>query len=308
MPTTSWMLLEWDRMRARSMQREIGWSEIGGCRKRAGYRLAGTEPSNPSGSVQAVLGTAIDLTVNQVAVEAGMVQQQEIEFAGIKGHFDRLESSVTDNFRDHDIKPDTVVDVKTVGTDRWLEHIELHGAPEGNRFQIHAYAAGLLLLGYPIRWVRTDYIARDTGREWAWRERFSPTVVKDALYWVRRVRELDLEMLPRDYEPTSAWCRSCPFQKPCWGEQSTDRDPRAVIYAERPDAGEWAERLFHIRATKSKLSEEEEHVRGVLDGLRPDDPKALVQAGSRLLEFRPNKHGGHAIYFRGRDAIKRGKS
>lgn len=305
MPTTSQMLLEWDRMRVRSMQRAIGWSEIGGCRKRAGYRLAGTEPSNPSGSVQAVLGTAIDDAVNQVAVKAGMVQQQSIEFAGITGHFDRLEHSDPDP--SPDAKPDTVVDVKTVGTDRWLEHIELHGASEANRFQIHAYAAGLLMQGYPIRWVRLDYIARDTGREWAWRERFSPTVVKDALYWVRRVRELDLEMLPRDYEPASAFCRSCPFQKPCWGDQTGDRDPRAVIYAERPDAAEWAERLFHIRATKAKLADEEEHVRGVLDGLRPDDPKALVQAGDRLLEFRPNRKGGHAIYFRGQDAIRRGK-
>jgi hypothetical protein len=302
MPTTTEMLLEWDRRRARSTQPEIGWSEIGGCRKRAGYRLAGTEPTNPSGSVQAVLGTAIDMTVNAVAAETGLAQQQEIVFAGIKGHFDRVEASV-------DGGPlDTVVDVKSVGTDRWLEHIELHGAPEQNRFQTHAYAAGLLLLGYPIRWVRIDYIARDSGREWAWLERFSPTVVKDALYWLTRVRDTEIDMLPRDYEPTSPWCRSCPFQKPCWGDQADDRDPRAVIFAERPDAGDWAERLFQIRARKAKLVDEEEHVKGVLDALRPDDPKALIQAGDRLLEFRPNKHGGHAIFFRGPSAaIPRGR-
>jgi hypothetical protein len=301
MPTTSDLLLQWDRKRARSQQPNIGWSEIGVCRKRAGYRLAGTPPSNPSGSVQAVLGTAIDKTVNEVAVDLGLINQQTVEFAGIQGHFDRVEPSVEDG------PQDTLVDVKSVGTDRWLEHLELHGAPEHNRFQVHAYAAGLILQGYPIRWVRIDYIARDTGREWAWRERFSKTVVGDALYWVKRVRDCDLDMLPRDFEPQSAHCRSCPFQKPCWGEQADTRDPRAVIFAELPDAEYWADRLFEIRAAKSKLSDEEGHVRGVLDALRPDDPTVLVKAGGRLLEFRPGRSGGHSIYFRAESAVARGK-
>jgi CRISPR/Cas system-associated exonuclease Cas4 (RecB family) len=307
MPTTSEMLLMWDRRRARSLQKEIGWSEIGVCRKRAGYRLAGTEPTNPSGSVQAVLGTAIDEAVNSVAVDLGLVNQQAVTFAGINGHFDRIEPILdvvgepTGSFE--------VVDVKSVGTDRWLEHIELHGAPEHNRWQVNAYAAGLILQGVPVRRVRIDFIARDTGREYAWRQPFSRTAVKDALAWVERVREYrdDLDMLPRDFEPHTMMCRSCPFQRPCWGERADDRDPRAVIFDGTPDRARWAAELFELRDRIAKLREREEHVKGVLDAIRPDDPKALVQAGDRLLEFRPNRKGGYAIYFRAPTAIKRGR-
>jgi hypothetical protein len=296
------MLLEWDRKRARSQQNEIGWSEIGVCRKRAGYRLAGTPPSNPSGSVQAVLGTAIDQTVNEIAVDLGLVNQQEIRFAGIPGHFDRVEPSTEGG------PQDTVVDVKSVGTDRWLEHLELHGAPEHNRFQAHAYGAGLILQGYPIRYVRIDYIARDSGREWAWQERFSKQVVRDALEWVQRVRDADLDMLPRDFAPTNMMCRSCPFQKPCWGEQADDRDPRAVLFTEDPDAEKWADRLWNLRNRIKELSEEADTVKGAMDALRPDDPaNTLVRAGRHLIEFRPNRSGGHAIYFRGQSTIAKGK-
>lgn len=53
--TTADLLLEWDRSRPRSRQRELGWSELGGCRRRAGYRLAGVEPTNPGGDRKSVV-------------------------------------------------------------------------------------------------------------------------------------------------------------------------------------------------------------------------------------------------------------
>jgi len=294
MPSTSQMLLLWDQQRARSQQKAIGWSEIGGCRRRAGYRLAGTEPSNPSGSVQAILGTAIDGAVNEVAVALGLVNQQEITFGRITGHFDRIEDG-------------EVVDVKSVGTDRWLEHIELHGPSRQNRWQIQAYCAGCLMAGLKVNRVRVDFIARDTGREYQWRDVFRPLEVKAAMEWVKQVREADLGMLPRDYEPDSSWCLGCPFgppDGPCWEGAMPERDPRSVIYTENPDAAKWADELWETRQEIKRLQEVETRLKGVLDAVRPDQ-RELVAAGRHLLDFRPTAKG-HGIYFKAPSAIKKG--
>lgn len=295
MPSTSELLLRWDRTRTRSQQREIGWSEVGGCRRRAGYRLAGTEPTNPSGSVQATMGTAIDGAINDVAKLLGLAHQQEITFLGIKGHFDRVEPSTEGG------PLDTVVDTKTVGTDRWLEHIEINGAPRANQYQISGYAAGLLVAGWPIRFVRIDYLARDTGREWSWIQPYDPQVTAEAVQWLRNVRDCDLEMLPRDYEPDSAFCRSCPFEKACWGGAMPDRDKRSVIFLEDPDAGKWATELREVRAEMKELKSRAERLVGILDAIRPDDgpgPRPYVQAGEHLLDWRPTRNGW-ALYFVG---------
>lgn len=293
MPATSELLLRWDKQRARSQQKQIGWSEIGGCRRRAGYRFAGAEPDNAGGSVQAVMGTAIDEACNAVAAQLGLVTQQEITYLGIVGHFDRIEG-------------DEVVDVKTVGTDRWLEHMEIAGPPRQHQFQVTGYGAAVMLTGVPITRVRIDYIARDTGREWSWRSRFDPLILKAAVEWITLVRDTPVDMLPRDYDPDSMWCQGCPFLRTCWGERLSERDQRAVIHAEDPDTARYAGELKAARDQIKVLEERAERLAGILDAVRPDDRYVLVEAGPWLLEFRPTRSGGHAIYFRGRSAIKKG--
>lgn len=293
MPTTSEMLLHHDRTRARSQQREIGWSEIGGCRRRAGYRLAGTPPSNPSGSVQAVMGTAIDDAINTIARLTGLAHQQSVVFAGIGGHFDRIEDG-------------EVVDTKTVGTDRWLEHIELHGPSRANQWQVQGYCAGLLMAGEKVNRVRIDFLARDTGREYQWRAPFDPEQVRAALEWVRNVREAPLDMLPRDYEPDTVFCQGCPFRDVCWEGAVPDRDLRSVIHAEDPNTGKWADRLFEVRAQIKALRAEEDRLKGILDAVRPDDLSVLIAAGARLLEFRETAWG-YGIYFRAASAVEKGR-
>jgi hypothetical protein len=306
MPTTSQMLLQWDRQRARSQQLELGWSEVGGCRRRAGYRLAHTLPDNEGGSVQAVLGTAVDEATNAVAVQLGLTAQQEVTYLGILGHFDRIEPVEWPDGR----TTEEVIDVKTVGTDRWLEHYEIHGIPEQHQMQVHGYAAGLILAGHNISHVRVDYLARDTGREWAWRSRYDPLTVKKAVEWLRLVRDTELGMLPRDYEPDSMFCQHCPFLNTCWGGHVPNRDPRSVIFNGDPDIVKYAQQLRNVRKEIDELKARAVRLAGILDAVRPDDPspgekRTLVQAGDNLLDFRPTKNG-YAIYFRGRSAITKG--
>lgn len=265
--TTADLLLEWDRTRPRSRQRELGWSEVGGCRRRAGYRLAGTEPTNPGGSVQAVLGTAIHDAVQQRLNEtAGPddLVEHAVEFAGIPGHLDRYEADT-----------ETLIDVKTTSS-RWLDHIKVHGPDRSHLWQINGYAAALISqkgMRVRVRRIVIDYIARDTGELYRWEGKPDPHQVREALAWLATVRDADLEMLPRDYAPDGPFCQHCPFLDACWDGAVIDRDRRSVLFVEDPDARAWAEKLRQARDDIAEGKEREAEAKGALDALRDIDSR-----------------------------------
>ena len=267
--TTADLLLEWDRTRPRSQQRELGWSEVGGCRRRAGYRLAGTEPSNPGGSVQAVLGTAIHDAVQQrlnETAQPGDLIEHEVVFAGIVGHLDRYEAATGD-----------LVDVKTTSS-RWLDHIKVHGPDRSHLWQVNGYAAAVIRQGHPVRRVVLDYIARDTGELYRWAKAPNPVHVRDALDWLASVRSVPVDMLNRDYAPDGPFCQHCPFFDTCWDGATPGRDPRTVLYVENPDARAWAEKLLAAKETKARAAELEAEAKGALDAIRNDDGE-IVDVG-----------------------------
>jgi CRISPR/Cas system-associated exonuclease Cas4 (RecB family) len=286
-PRTSDLLLLWDQQRDRSKQTVIGWSEIGGCRKRAGYRLAGTTPTNPSSSMQAILGTAVHDAVAgaiETVANGSYITEAEVAYAEVVGHLDRFH-----------IPTGTLVDVKTTSS-RWLEHIKLHGPDDSHRMQLAGYAAALTKEGHTVRRMRIDYIARDTGEEFNWPNvegaPFIATWVREGLNWLKQVRDTDLDMLPRDYMPDSNFCRNCPFRDPCWEGAPSERTPLSVLYIEDPDAEKWADALWTARAEEKDAKTRAKKAAGALEALRPMDGTGRVQCGERTLDFRTN-----GIYF-----------
>lgn len=263
--TTAQLLLEWDARRARSQQAEIGMSEVGGCQRRAGYRLAGTTPTNRGSSVQAVMGTAVHAAVEQVfreMQEAGLIPADdlvefEVRFAGVLGHLDRYEA-----------RTQRIRDTKTT-SDRWLQHIKIYGASEQHLWQTHLYAAAVMQTGRRVREIIIDYLARDTGDDHQEIVPFDTKHVRDAMRWLENIRTTPLEMLNRDYEPDSSFCGNCPFFKTCWGGAVPNRDLRSVLLVEDPDKEKWARQLFEARAAKKIAEALEAEAKGALDGLRP---------------------------------------
>lgn len=259
--TTADLLLAADGDRGRSQQREIGWSELGGCGRRVGYRLAGTEPTNPGSSMQAVLGTLVHeagAALRRAAAQPGDLIEREVRFAGILGHLDWYDAATA-----------TLGDDKTTSSRR-LATIQDDGPPTATLWQINGYAAALISDGIPVRTLVIDYLARDTGEQWRWTGVPDPQHVRDALAWLREVRATELAWLPREYEPGSAWCKSCPFRDLCWPEGEPHRDPRAVLYEDRPDAAAWAAQLEQARADKADAARRETEAKGALDALRPN--------------------------------------
>jgi CRISPR/Cas system-associated exonuclease Cas4 (RecB family) len=278
--TTAELLLEWDQTRPRSQQRTIGMSEVGGCRRRAGYRLAGTEPTNTSGSVQAVMGTAVHSAVEQIhrqmqadgRIPAEDLVEHEVRFAGVLGHLDRWCAADA-----------TLIDTKTT-SDRWLHHIKVHGASRDHLWQTHLYGAALIAEGKPVRRIVIDYLARDTGNDHQVSVAFQPAIVREALDWLKTVRETPLDYLNRDYQPDSSFCEHCPFRDTCWAGGVAERDPRSVLYVEDPDAAKWAEQLWRAREAKAEAETLEAQAKGALDALRPINEKGsqVVDVGFRL--------------------------
>lgn len=264
--TTADLLLRWDQRRPRSQQAEVGMSELGGCRRQVGYRLAGTKPTNVSSSVQAVLGTAIHAAVETVFRELqadGIIPPEDlvehrVEFAGIPGTVDRYDAAAA-----------TVEDTKTTSS-RWLEHIKVHGPTRSHLWQVSCYGAALIHEGKRVRRLVINYIARDTGEEWRWEGPFDPHVVKDALAWLAEVRSTDLEMLPREYLPDSPFCGHCAFADLCWSGGVQGRHPASVLYVEDPDAARWAKELHGAREVIKAAKEKEERAKAALDAIRPN--------------------------------------
>lgn len=290
MTSTSALLLLADQFRERSQQRALGMSELGSCRRKVGYKLAGVQPVNQVGSVQAVMGSAIHDAIADVLRRLdrpGDLIEHEVEFAGLIGHLDRYES--------HDQR---VVDCKTTSA-RWLEHIKLHGPSRGHVWQLSLYAAALITDGVPVKTCRLDYIVRDSGNEYQIEWEFNSQDVRDAIDWLREVRNTPLPMLPRDEEPDSVVCRGCPFGGAdggiCWRGYTPNRDFRSVLLAEGTDAGVAAAALFQVRKEIKELRIREERLKGILDGERPDEPWVTVQAGEYWLRWVPT---------RGRPALK----
>lgn len=283
--TTTQLLLEFDQRRPRSQQTELGMSDIGGCQRRAKYRLLGAEPTDPGVSIQAVLGTAIHEAIakSMRAMQAeGLIPpadliEAEVHYAGVKGHLDRYRHATR-----------TVEDTKT-RIARQVGWARLHGPYKGELWQVHMYGAGLVVAGYPVARVAIDYLARDTGDEYRWEGPFDPDVVRDAIRWLDMIGAADLDMLRREYAPDSEFCKGCAFRTACWGNTPKGRDPRVVLLKEDPDAPRWVERLLAAQAAKRDAEAAIEEAKGALDGVRPSDDTPVDIGAEHLLRWKKTR-------------------
>jgi hypothetical protein len=283
--TVSSLLMEADKRRPRSQQTELGMSDIGGCRRRAGYVLAGYEPTDPSASMQAVLGTAVDeaatravqLLQSEGLIPAEDLVQHEVRFAGVLGHLDWYHH--TDGCVD---------DLKTV-TQTTLGFVRRKGPVKKHRWQVHLYGAGLVKQGIPVRRVAITYVCRDSGDEWRWEAPFDPGVVAEALAWLDLVRAASPEQLPRDHDVDSPPCSWCPFRTECWGPDQAGRNPRVVLFHDDPDVAAWAAKLLTAREDKSDAEAREKTAKGALEAVDPGD-KTPIDVGLPDVLLRFNRY------------------
>ena len=192
-------LTQFNQSRSRSMQTEIGVSQIGGCRKQVWLQIQGTEKTNPTLQLPSLMGTAIHTMIEEAITtyswEGEYETEVEVEWDGLKGHIDLYIPELG-----------AVVDWKTVKT-KGLKDFP----SQQQRWQVQLYGYLLEMNGRKVDTVSLVAIPRD-GDERAIKahtEPYSREIVVEALEWLDDVKARTKAPEPEKYK---AFCSLyCPY-------------------------------------------------------------------------------------------------
>ena len=186
-----------DATRSRSVQTQVGPSELGGCRRKVWYRLnAQVETNDNELKLAAIMGTAIHATIEEALALADpsgekYVVESEVEYNGMKAHIDLW---IPEN--------GAVVDWKTSK----IKNLSYFPSKQ-QRWQVQVY--GYLLeksgLGNP-KTVNLVAIARD-GDERDVKihsEAYDPSIGEEALAWLEEIKK---SSIAPDPEKDASYCK-----------------------------------------------------------------------------------------------------
>lgn len=309
-----------DARRSRSVQRKVGASEIGVCRRRAGYSHHGTPVSNPENvtGLAAIAGTWWHKGALQtMRSEWGALIETRVEDETVRGHVDAIELPNDWRIRaglpevDDPVEAIVVDDLKTKRDARMVDYVRNRGPKRSDLFQPHIYArllrdgkvkpierqAKLAAVGpLPVEVIRLRYMARtgEEDAEFVHEQPYDEELAAEAWEWVAQVAASKRpEDLPRD-EPgpgLSVACDHCPFRRECWGEEN-GHAPQALLLVDDRDLARVLADYDNARTDEQDASARKALARAVLDATRPAiyvDPAEDVAfklgwSGGRMLD------------------------
>lgn len=175
-------LTAYDNSRDRSVQVEIGPSQIFGCRRQVYHQLKGTpETNHNTEALAAILGTFIHAGVAEAIKREdpfgdNFLIEQEFVAGDLKGHVDLY-------IKDQK----TIVDWKTTK----LKSLRYFPSPQ-QRMQVQIYGYLLSANGYEVENVALVAIPRDgeMSQIKTHIELYDPKIAKQGLTWLAEVKEL----------------------------------------------------------------------------------------------------------------------
>jgi len=250
-----------DASKSRSMQTQVGPSEIGGCRRKVWYRLNNQPETNfELKKLAAIMGTAIHAEIEK-AIESidpngeKFWVEKEIEYEGIKAHIDLYVPETGD-----------VVDWKTVKKQN-LSYFP----SEQQRWQVQVY--GYLIeksgKGKP-KTVNLVAIARDGDENDVklHSEPYDPAIAEEALNWLAAVKAS--EELPEPEKDANFCKHYCQFydatgEMGCPGLKKGSGAVTEVVI-ESTEADTHAMKYLQIDAKIKELNDEKDALRASLEG------------------------------------------
>ena len=195
------VLHEKDASKSRSKQKQVGPSEIGGCRRKVWYKLNDQPETNDNLSkLAAIMGTAIHAEIEK-AIESvdpngeKYKVELEVEYGDIKAHIDLFVPETGD-----------VIDWKTVKV-RNLSYFPTMQ----QRWQVQVYGYLLAKNGYAVNRVSLCAIARDGDERdvKVHTEAYDESIALEALGWLAAVKEAAEAPAP---EKDASYCQHyCKF-------------------------------------------------------------------------------------------------
>lgn len=280
-------LTDEDKARPRSVQVQVGVSEIGGCGTRVWHKINGTEVTNPDTiRLPAIMGTALHGMIEAVfAGDERYIVEAEVAVGDILGHIDLIDTATNTIW---DWKTTTKNSLPWFGSSQQTDQVQLYGWLANQN-------------GIKVEHVGLVAIARD-GDESDIVELLLPYDEATALKAMERYHRIKGEYEPPAPEKDALFCaKYCPYFGACSGVVAPS--PDNVIA--NMEVSQWVEQYKEVQAVikeaNSKLDWLKENLQGTT-GITPTGSviKWSQVAGRqtvdedeimKLLGFVPKKQG-----------------
>lgn len=182
-------LVDNDRSRARSLQKELGASSVGGCRRQAWSIINQVPKTNfDTDSLAAMFGTAMHETIAKALEQADpfgdFLIEQEFRTPDLKGHVDLYIKSAK-----------MVVDWKTI-TSKKLDKFPTNQ----QKIQVMLYGYLLEENGYEVESVALAAICRDgkMADTKVWSAKYDRSVALAGIEWIKQLKEMKEPPAPEE--------------------------------------------------------------------------------------------------------------
>jgi hypothetical protein len=241
-------LTEQDKTRPRSVQTQVGVSEIGGCATRVWHKVNGTEVTNPDTlRLAAIMGTALHSMIEEVFTPDPRYKvETEVAVGDILGHIDLIDTETNTIW---DWKTTTKNSLTYFGSKQQMLQVQLYGWL-ANQNGIKIDRVGLVAIA------RDGNESDITELSWAYDETL-------ALEAVERYHEIKEQFEPPAPEKDAKFCANyCPFFGACSGV--VDPSPTNVI--DSIEIATLAEDYVIIQAKVKELQAQQDYIKEQLDG------------------------------------------
>jgi len=249
-----------DASRDRSMQTEVGPSEIGGCRRKVWYRLNAQPHTNDNQSkLAAIMGTAIHAAIEDAigAIDPEgkeYLVETEVAFGDMKAHVDLFVPSTG-----------AVIDWKTSK----IKNLSYFPSNQ-QRWQVQVYGYLLSKNGYEVKTVNLVAIARDGAEKdiKVHSEPYDETMALAALAWLKNVKESPT--LPEP-EKDESFCKDyCQYydateEMGCGGLKK-ERIVLSEVVIEDAEVDKHALHYLQLDAKIKELEKEKDSLKASLEG------------------------------------------
>ena len=260
---------------ARSLQTEVGPSEIGGCRRKVYMKIGGWQPTNPNTlKMASIMGTAIHSYIQEAFNKQDpfgekYILEESFEAEGIKGHVDMFIKDTGE-----------VVDWKTT------KKTNLTYFPSRQqRWQVQVYGWLISQNGYEVNTVTLVAIPRDGDeRDIVYHsEPYDEAVAREALDWLQSIRDWNNGLPPADKDVS--FCKNyCQYYDPK-GVLGCASRPKAVAEGAIIDDPELSSAARDYVQTVSEINELEkikDSLKAKLEGVSGITPEGLKVAWSEV--------------------------